>query len=192
MNPVVILFINVKPNQIDVNIHPSKEEVKFDKSNKVQRLISETIINSISLDLKSNNYSPDELADLSKVDHESVEDVELKQIHDMSVEIIQNHMLDLGQSSSQEVEPSSENEFKVLGLLRNRFVLIENDEGLMIMNKRAAHERVLYEEITLNQKDDISVSIQRLLVPLTIDIHRDEYEMLFNYESVFQNLGFFV
>ena len=60
----------------------------------------------------------------------------------------------------------------------------------MIMNKRAAHERVLYEEIILNQKDDISVSIQRLLVPLTIDIHRDEYEMLFNYESVFQNLGF--
>ena len=47
-NPVVILFINVKPNQIDVNIHPSKEEVKFDNSNKVQRLISETIISSIS------------------------------------------------------------------------------------------------------------------------------------------------
>ena len=186
----MILFINVKPNQIDVNIHPSKEEVKFDNSNKVQRLISETIISSISSDLKSNNNSPDELADLSKSKHESDEFVEQKQIHDKSVQLIQNNMLDLGQSTSQEVEPSLEKEFKVLGLLRNRFVLIENDEGLMIMNKRAAHERVLYEEITLNQKDDINVPIQRLLVPLTIDIHRDEYEVLFNFETAFHNLGF--
>ena len=190
MNPVVILFINVKPNQIDVNIHPSKEEVKFDNSNKVQRVISETIISSISSDLKSNNNSPDELADLSKSKNESDEFVELKQIHDKSVQLIQNNMLDLELSTSQEIEPSLEKEFKVLGLLRNRFVLIENDEGLMIMNKRAAHERVLYEEITLNQKDDINVPIQRLLVPLTIDIHRDEYEMLFNFETAFHNLGF--
>ena len=190
MNPVLILFINVKPNQIDVNIHPSKEEVKFDNSNKVQRVISETIISSISSDLKSNNNSPDELADLSKSKNESDEFVELKQIHDKSVQLIQNNMLDLELSTSQEIEPSLEKEFKVLGLLRNRFVLIENDEGLMIMNKRAAHERVLYEEITLNQKDDINVPIQRLLVPLTIDIHRDEYEMLFNFETAFHNLGF--
>ena len=190
MNPVVILFINVKPNKIDVNIHPSKEEVKFDNSNKVQRVISETIISSITSDLKSNNNSPDELADLSKSMHESDEFVKLKQIHDKSVQLIQNNMLDLDQSTSQEVEPSLEKDFKVLGLLRNRFVLIENDEGLMIMNKRAAHERVLYEEITLNQKDDINVPIQRLLVPLTIDIHRDEYEMLFNFETAFHNLGF--
>ena len=190
MNPVVILFINVKPNQIDVNIHPSKEEVKFDNSNKVQRVISETIISSISSDLKSNNNSHDELADLSKSKNESDEFVELKQIHDKSVQLIQNNMLDLELSTSQEIEPSLEKEFKVLGLLRNRFVLIENDEGLMIMNKRAAHERVLYEEITLNQKDDINVPIQRLLVPLTIDIHRDEYEMLFNFETAFHNLGF--
>lgn len=190
MNPVVILFIKVKPNRIDVNIHPSKEEVKFDNSNKVQRLISETIISSISLDLKSNNNSPDEIADLSKSKNESDEFVELKQIHDKSVQLIHNNMLDLDQSTSQEIEHSLEKEFKVLGLLRNLFVLIENDEGLMIMNKRAAHERVLYEEITLNQKGDINVPIQRLLVPLTIDIHRDEYEMLFNFETAFHNLGF--
>ncbi|MAN83937.1 MAG: hypothetical protein CMO50_11930, partial [Verrucomicrobiales bacterium] len=118
MNPVVILFINVKPNQIDVNIHPSKEEVKFDNSNKVQRLISETIISSISSDLKSNNNSPDELADLSKSKNESDEFVELKQIHDKSVQLIQNNMLDLELSTSQEIEPSLEKEFKVLGLLR--------------------------------------------------------------------------
>ena len=63
------------------------------------------LLASISSDLKSNNNSPDELADLSKSKNESDEFVKLKQIHDKSVELIQN-MLDLELYTSQEIEPS--------------------------------------------------------------------------------------
>ena len=82
--------------------------------------------------------------------------------------------------------------YTILGLLKDRFALIENDEGLMIMSKRSAHERVLYEQALKKINVEGKVPIQKLLVPVSMDFKPDEFEFIFKNEDKFKNLGFVI
>lgn len=189
MNPALILFINIEPYQVDVNVHPSKEQVKFDKANKVQNFITDTIVESLSSDLKSSNPIVKDLAPLSEMKMISGHIPENGDIQDHSIEFIHNNIYE-NEKIIDSNEGVTEKKFKVIGVLKKKFILIQNDEGLIIMSKRSAHERVLYEKIIKNLEGDKNPEIQRLLVPLTLDLHTDEFEVLFRYELNFQKLGF--
>ena len=190
-HPALFLFIEANPNEIDVNIHPTKQEIKFNHIIRVQKLITNSIIECIKKDLDGGG-NIDVSIPCSRVlnDQDSVdsENNQIEDIYDESLELLEVSTELF--PSKNEIKESNSPKYKIHGLLKDRFVLIETEEGLMIMSKRSAHERVLYESALNEFKAEKLMPIQKLLVPISLDLESDEFEFIFSYEDKLKNLGF--
>ena len=80
-------------------------------------------------------------------------------------------------------------QFRILGVLGKLYVLMENNEGLVLVDQHAAHERILFEKMR-RQMESEGVPSQRLLIPLTIQVAPRDYDWLrMNAESL-DRMGF--
>lgn len=89
----------------------------------------------------------------------------------------------------QETILPSDNEFKIIGILFNTYILIEVEEKLLIVDQHAGHERLLYDKYTqeLNNKE---VAIQPLLIPFVIETNYLEYTYINDNIEILQEMGF--
>lgn len=82
-----------------------------------------------------------------------------------------------GTSRSMVTRTTSQEEFKILGVLGKLYVLMEGKEGLVMMDQHAAHERVLFEKMRYSMERE-GVPSQRLLMPLMLHVSPRDYELL--------------
>lgn len=82
-----------------------------------------------------------------------------------------------GKSQAMAARTSSEEEFRILGVLGKLYVLMEGKEGLVMMDQHAAHERVLFEKMRYSMERE-GVPSQRLLMPLMLHVGPRDYELL--------------
>lgn len=80
--------------------------------------------------------------------------------------------------------------YKFIGEAFDCYVIIEYEGALLIIDKHAAHERIIFEDLNRGRKQDGYISSQSLLLPITVILTPDEVSMLREYESDFKNLGF--
>ena len=191
-HPAIFLFIDINPNEIDVNVHPSKQEIKFNQIIRVQKiitnLITECFKRNFSKNIKSSAEYRQEKIRLNSMDFHINKSVD---VYDETLELLE--VSPEGLKSEKILSQNDESpKYTILGLLKDRFALIENDEGLMIMSKRSAHERVLYEQALKKINVEGKVPIQKLLVPVSMDFKPDEFEFIFKNEDKFKNLGFVI
>ncbi|MBO5725266.1 MAG: DNA mismatch repair endonuclease MutL [Lentisphaeria bacterium] len=86
-----------------------------------------------------------------------------------------------------EKSPSSALGLRVIGVLNNSYIIAEKDDGLILVDQHAAHERILFEKILKNR--DCSLS-QRLLIPVTLELTRSEIAFVRKNISEFEKCGF--
>ncbi|MCF7888902.1 MAG: DNA mismatch repair endonuclease MutL [Victivallales bacterium] len=75
-----------------------------------------------------------------------------------------------------------------LGIIENTFILCSSQEGLIVIDQHAAHERILFEKL-LNETNE-SVISQKLLLPITVELSIQEYYFIIKNEKYFNSLGF--
>ena len=81
------------------------------------------------------------------------------------------------------------NQFKIIGILGKLYILMENDQGLVLVDQHAAHERILFEQLR-RQMESKGIASQRLLIPLTVQVTPKDYDwMTLNGESL-EKMGF--
>jgi len=85
-------------------------------------------------------------------------------------------------------EPIAMPQFRILGVLNKLYVLMEGDNGLVLMDQHAAHERVLFEQMRLAM-EQAGVPSQRLLLPLTLQVSPKDYDLLSRNLDVLGRLG---
>src|ERR1700722_3023767 len=85
--------------------------------------------------------------------------------------------------------PESPNEFKILGVLGKLYILMENQEGLVLVDQHAAHERILFEQLR-NQMETEGVPTQRLLIPLTVGVTPKDYDWIATNAQTLEKMGF--
>ena len=78
--------------------------------------------------------------------------------------------------------------FRILGVLHKLYVLMENEQGLVLMDQHAAHERVLFEQL-LHSMETEGVPSQRLLIPLTLQVTPRDFDLLSRSLPTLQKLG---
>lgn len=78
--------------------------------------------------------------------------------------------------------------FRILGVIHKLYVLMESDEGLVLMDQHAAHERVLFEQMRRAMEQE-GVPAQRLLIPLTLQVSPRDYDLLSRSLPVLHKLG---
>jgi DNA mismatch repair protein MutL len=81
--------------------------------------------------------------------------------------------------------------FRVLGVLGRLYILMENDEGLVLVDQHAAHERILFERLR-TQLERAGVPCQRLLIPIVLSVPPKDFDWLLLHVAVLQKMGFLI
>ena len=209
--PVFVLYLNLDPSLVDVNVHPSKQEVRFRNSRDIHDFIYSTLHREIAGIKPFSKTSS--LETLAATD--GVVNLETGEVHDqsalewgqyehkadpnslhysMGVEFISNTKLreEISQRDFSKSSADDNSEIPPLGYaiayLKGIFILAENSSGLLIVDAHAAHERVTYEKLKSSIELD-NLPIQALLVPEVISLSNREIEIVNEYSDTLLDLG---
>ena len=80
-------------------------------------------------------------------------------------------------------------EFKIIGVLGKLYILMENGEGLVLVDQHAAHERILFEKLRREMESE-GVPTQRLLIPLTVNVIPKDYDWITTNAPTLEKMGF--
>ena len=188
--PIVVINIVTDPTLVDVNIHPTKQDIKMSKIEELTGILYKTIKEA----LYNNLLIPSAIVDesLNKVDipftPPSVYD------KDNKVTEVMQTSFDLGTTKSEEETVIKNETFKRLklypvGQVHGTYIIAENEDGMFILDQHAAHERVNYEMIKKKFAEETPSYID-MLVPLQIELTTSDYEAFMENKGVLEDLGF--
>ena len=205
--PVIVLNIDVDPILIDINIHPTKMDIKFSKMDTLKDLVEKTItkrLEEITLIPEvsvRDSYSVSEVRKQITEKKEEVKDdkkyeeikldfevFEEKQDYDKKVEekLKESLPFDL---EEEKIKPKIK---KMIprGVVLMTYIVAENEDGMYLIDQHAAAERINYEKI-LKQMKEKPIIID-LLIPIRIELRKDEYILAKERFSLLEEYGFTV
>lgn len=244
-HPICVLFISVPTDEIDVNVHPTKAEVRF----KNDVLVRSTIINGIRTAISQIGYQASshttqvalnkmtsEASIMPTAANDAYQVSENKPLSQMpsavrlqslpfpkktyssvpqkQMSYVAQHTLDLsGQNPVSRIEDESkvpeiqetevievpnceeakkQSEIPPLGYaqaqLHLTYIISQTDDGLIIVDQHAAHERIILEKVKNGLKQG-GLTPQSLLIPEIIDVNDQEFDLLVEKSSELQKLG---
>lgn len=212
--PFYVIFIDIDPKHIDVNVHPTKTEIKFDDERAVYAVVRSAVRQAIG----SHNLTPgiDFNADvniISKLSQAAAQsnDVYFDERFSSSRQATnQEHWEKLFEQSKNFGHPvpnepqvlhfesrvnnpddllASQPEEKVLVQLHQRYIMRQVRSGLMILDQQFAHERILYEKF-LNQLKNKSAESQQDLFPQAVTLSPADFALVLEMEQEIAALGF--
>lgn len=163
--PAFLLNITVEPKFVDVNIHPTKNEVKFNDERYILDLLTQIIKKEIFRTVGVVDYKPSQI-DAGKY----------------SGKFVQETIIPYAKEERIKIGPDSDSgEF---WQLHNMYILTQTKSGLLIVDQHVAHERIVYESIM-----DGTPRAQRLLFPITLELTPEEYSAYKNTKVLMKEFG---
>jgi len=200
--PVFMINIKINPAMVDVNAHPRKIEVRFAD----QQALNSILYSTTKTALEKNNLIPKAFVETQRYMSDSFPKENFS--NDMSnfygdsangsvknfggsenihLNFPRNILMEREQNTSAIIK--NEPVLKSIVQISDSYIVAKNDEGLVLIDQHAAHERVRYEEL-MDQCSRADKKIQPLLVPLQIELTSAEIAQIEANIDVFKNLGF--
>jgi DNA mismatch repair protein MutL len=175
-HPVAVVRVDLSPQEVDINVHPAKAEVRFRKSGEVfaavQKAVRHTLKGAPIPIVAPPHWAAEPRPPLSRPSPGQ-----------MALEV----------QRTEEVVPFKQTTkvppLRVLGQLGRTYIIAEGPEGMYLIDQHAAHERVLYERL-LSERTKMAVSSQGLLEPLTLDLDPEEAGILEEKLETLRSWGF--
>ncbi len=193
--PIVILKINTDPTLIDVNIHPTKQDIKLSKIESLYELIYNTIKEALYKSL----LIPDAIKkpEYNEVKEDIVntyvkENTEETYVNNNSSQVVMDLSYAPEKNQDEPIVINEELKSLVLypvGIALGTYIIAQNDEGVYLIDQHAAQERVNYEKYLQALKDK-EISTTALLFPITVELSPSEFLILKNNLNVLLNMGF--
>ena len=217
-HPAFVLFLEIEPADVDVNVHPTKHEVRFRDSRSIHGFVYSTLHRALSQDRPQDHLQSSGLA----VNHH--QDAE-QQASQSTLQFPSAPLADAGGESLRSLStqgynvesrpqsfgvntpisayqglyatqmPNEEADIPPMGFaiaqLKGIYILAENIQGLIVVDMHAAHERIIYERMK-TAFDDQGLVSQPLLVPESLSVSQREADMAEQSAEVFTQLGFVV
>lgn len=161
-HPVAIINVRLPSEEIDVNVHPTKAEVKFHHEQAVFASVEEAI---------DRTLSKTSLATTKAVPFATTPHRETALLHPPEQWMVHDNE----PAFTAPLPTPGLPVLRVMGQLANTYIIAEGPDGLYLIDQHAAHERILYERI-LAQWSQSKVEIQGLLQPVTIELSPGEEE----------------
>ncbi|MDH5397843.1 MAG: DNA mismatch repair endonuclease MutL [Cyclobacteriaceae bacterium] len=219
--PFFALFLELDPEHIDVNVHPTKTEIKFDDERTIYAIVRAAVKQALgthsimpSLDfsadvnlmrnlgqretIKDSKYSrfqsPPAPAQGNRENWDTLFDEHLLRQGQHLDRIIDSETTEQGrsvtfQSQAGNQTESLENKPGSLLQLFNEYILSPVKSGLMVIDQRAALERVIFEKFEERADSNKSLS-QHCLFPVTIDLNTADFRLVKEIEAELKGLGF--
>ena len=198
--PFFVLNLIIPPDQIDVNVHPMKTEVRFKDEWRIYHILKSGINDALSDILGTipyfEKFNPDvngaenriAMPQESIIEQKSFSfpqgDHEKDQSH-LQIERAKSYASDLAVRKEKTNNIDVENIWQV----HKKYVVSEITSGLVIIDQHVAHERILFEE-AMNSFEEGNSSSQSLLFPEMIDFSPDEYSVLLDILPFLEKMGF--
>jgi len=192
--PAYVVFLELDPRRVDVNAHPAKLEIRFRDSRLVHDFVFRTVESVLATTLESGQRDairpPAHATDQRPVEPVPQRLLGLGGRRDVA-EVRENvslydvlHGRPVPQPAEQELPPLG----FALAQLSGIYILAQNDEGLIIVDMHAAHERVTYERLKQSLGED-KLKCQPLLVPISIRVSEREAEAVDLHGEELSRLG---
>ena len=237
MCPVAWLWVELSAGMVDVNVHPTKKEVRFHRPSEVRSLLIEGVSAGlrgevaekkesaetspliaeaeakdpqlgVSSEMPASSVATDSaVADPTVVASTVRKDSSLKELKKpvsnneteplaappvssstpliaQTEEIAQQ--VEFSEAISSEAKKEGAENFRIIGCLKDQFVVLEGDEGLVLMDVRNARERIIYEELLGRAEERTS---QGLLVPVVLHLDARDAAVVFSNRENFADAG---
>jgi DNA mismatch repair protein MutL len=207
-HPAYVLFLEIEPGDVDVNVHPTKHEVRFREGGSVHSFVSSTLQKALATDRPQDHIRGSESEEIAGHNPIFPDQKPLPLVgnspnsYSSSWPSLQSASVNAPVSSYQNLYSSqlqdgenNDGEIPPLGFaiaqLKGIFILAENSHGLIIIDMHAAHERITYERMK-NAFDEQGLVAQPLLVPENLAVSQREADAVDAHQAVFSKLGFAV
>lgn len=215
-HPAFLLFLQMAPEMVDVNVHPTKHEVRFRESRQVHGFITRMLKDSLAADRPAASTEAVEVVDRETGEIQQLSPDAQQTSHSplrkwvemprsttgtVAPELRENRTLDLQRPAAHVAvveEPSpqpyaaeEENLYPLghaIGQIQGVYILAENEQGLVLVDMHAAHERITYERLKTAVAEE-GVRTQQLLVPVTLAVSEQEAEFAAQQSTIFAQLG---
>ncbi len=209
--PCFCLFLTIPPNHVDVNMHPTKREIKIKDEHHLMPLLRHLVEQTLmSLgkpkEIVQKQILPDESASLRRALEKNADtEIAVSPVTEIDLpglDVAQKTQLTEQYTFPQEplkqssgLQPAGQsllNKFsrsRYLGAFINKFLLFEADRSLLIVDQHAAQERVVFEAL-IRQMDRGKVEVQNLLTPDLLKVSMTEMLTWEESKEVLEKLGF--
>jgi len=174
--PIAAIFIDIDPAEVDVNVHPTKREVKFSRPDVAMKAITSAIsaaLKEVSAGSGAGQY------DGSRFDGSNNWKPEM-------IKIFEESPMTNSQYPINSQFPITNEQTGTLFQLNLTYIIMAKGEDLVMIDQHAAHERIMYEKI----KNRVIAGTQSLLVPKTLEIEPREFTLISGGLNEISELGF--
>ena len=205
--PIVVLNIDVDPILIDINIHPTKMDIKFSKMDTLKELVTDLVTKKLKqLTLIPNAAVRDvsSIVEVSKQIKNSNDDVSYNSVLgdktsyeeiklDFEVNAREERYNETKEDTDEVEEVPVEKEYRIKkmeprGIVYSTYIIAENEDGMYIIDQHAAAERINYEKVLAALKE--KVVIVDLLIPVKIELSASEALIVKENFSLLEEYGF--
>ncbi len=189
--PLACLSLTIDPSQVDVNIHPRKEEVQFLHPRIIESVIQQATKSALEKNLSAQLQKPISFTPTQTVQPSVSIDIPkpfASVTLDQKMQPMSNHTISLPALDSMQASTINVNfiekpaqAFTIIGQLLKTYILIEQDENLFIVDQHAAHERILY-ELFSNRAGQAPI---QMMFPSVIQLSNHEMQLIEPHLSLF-------
>ena len=206
--PVVVLNIDVDETLVDVNVHPTKMDIKFSNQEDLNNLVFDLIRNAIvkktlipDADIldKDEYFEKKEYKEAEKVNYEKLTiDFNSLDIKEETIpyneDFVSNSedVIEISDKDDILIEEDSKERYpklEAVGLVHGTYIIAQDEEGMYIIDEHAAKERINYEIVSEKFASNNHDMVQ-LLIPLTLEFSNSEFIILKENLDFIRGYGF--
>ncbi len=191
--PIVILFITLPPSTVDVNVHPTKAEVKFRDPEKIYQVVSTSLRWVVGAGSFSSEGGISRDEGREQVSQEGTQPSffiqETLSPPSFPTSEREEEMLKVQEGERLPWGLEKKSPYSVLGQIRGTYLLCEREGNLIFIDQHAAHERILFEKFK-KEYDSGSVVSEKLLIPLLLEFSAEESTLLESAGETLKSMGF--
>lgn len=204
--PFVVLNIDISPCEIDVNVHPTKREIRYRNANQIFNFVQSAISHALNaVEIKQTSqieppkttYNAEKILPFNKniftsdVDEiNPVEDENSQNLFPFNTKISEKKLTETTVTQKTiEINfdaPNKQKNINIIGQYNNTYILVENENNLEIIDQHIADERYIYEKL----KSEKTVNSQLLIISDILSVEPSDIDMLENSREQLKKFGY--